>query len=159
MDKINRILLIIITCLLVLILAVLLFKRSSVVQNQIPPKGNPIDQQPLLKKDFTRSIILGEQFTAKKGQIFTVNNSYGDTFVITDFLNVTCSSGGECFLPTSKQIVYKIQTATVPGQQVGKEFNSLKESDLANMPYYVVVKRSDYKTYADVVIESQGKGN
>ncbi len=105
----------------------------------------------------SKTITLGQEFTAHKGDVFTVEGSYGDTFEITDFYYHPCPAGSQCIW-SGLDVFYKITTATVKGQQIGKVYiKDQPTQHLTDSPYTVFVKDSDYKTYAKIILETQGK--
>lgn len=88
-------------------------------------------------------VKLGEEFTLSKGETARVMglNVY---LTLKDFIYAPCPPGAQCFW-SGLAVVYELKVD-------GKVYES-SWGNLANdAPYMVVVKNSDYKSYATFVI-------
>jgi len=90
-----------------------------------------------------KMISLGEEFTLKKGETARIKNL--NVFLkVKDFIYSPCPKGAQCFW-SGLAVVYEL---TVDGKVYGSSFdNPPREA-----PYDVLVKKTDYKTYATFVI-------
>lgn len=90
----------------------------------------------------TISVELGKEFRLKKGEIAAVAGTKA-TVRITKFINSPCPKGARCVW--SGQAVYT--ELTVDGKVVPS-----KEKD---PPFVVAVKKSDYKTFAVLLVTAR----
>ncbi|MBP9715170.1 MAG: hypothetical protein KBD52_01625 [Candidatus Pacebacteria bacterium] len=108
-----------------------------------------------------KTINLGTEFSIKKGEKVVIENHYGATFKLTDFYYHPCPEGAQCIW-SGLDVFYEIQLPEVKnsdGSIMQKAKLFVKNEPLQStkdMPFSITVKDSDYKTYAKVILQSQG---
>jgi len=111
----------------------------------LPPSTSVTPTQtPITDSESSRVMVsLGEEFTLKKGETARVKDL--NVFLkVKDFIYSPCPRGAQC-LWSGLAVVYEL---TVDGIVYGSSLDNPPR----DAPYDVLVKKTDYKTYATFVI-------
>lgn len=164
-SKLHTILLII----LIILVGVAIWKFSTRQVVYVPeiPKEDPTpinEPDPVRPPTYRQTVALGEEFRIKLGEQVIIADSYGATFKLTGFYNHPCPPNALC-LWSGLDVFYEIQTPTIKNpdgsiQQQGRLYvKNQPLQHIDNAPFSVIVRDSDYTTYATIVLEIQGQGN
>ena len=90
------------------------------------------------------TVSLGQEFTLKRGETARVNNL--NVFLkVKDFIHSPCPKGSQCIW-SGLAVVYELIVD-------GKIYNAPMGNLPSETPYNVLIKNTDYKTYATFIIE------
>lgn len=135
----------------VVVLIALGITLATTRNNPLPDTGKPSSN---------KIVYVGQSFHMTPGQTGTIADSYGATFQLTGFYYHPCPANVNCIW-SGLDIFYTIEIPEVTNadgsiQQHAAVYtkDSLKIPD--GIPFAVSVKDSDYKTYAELVLQKKG---
>lgn len=99
-----------------------------------------------------RTVTLGQEFTIQQGEQVIIAGTDGAKFKLTGFYNHPCPPNANCIW-SGLDVFYEIKVSDM----IYTKNQPLQHLD--NAPFMVIVRDSDYTTYAKVVLEIQGQGN
>lgn len=127
-------------------------------KNNSEPKFPIKDAESNPSKELQK-ISLGQEFNIKHGEQVIISDSYGATFKLTGFYNNPCPTNAMCIW-SGLDIFYEIQLPVAQSIQKAQKFiKNQPQQNTTQFPFYVIVKNSDYKTYASIVLQGVGHGN
>lgn len=112
-----------------------------------PPTSTTPQIPPKIESDTGAiTVLLGEEFILKKGETARIKDL--NVFLkVKDFINSPCPKGSQCIW-SGLAVVYEL---TVDG----KVYISSFDNPLREAPYDVLIKKTDYKTYAVFIVNSR----
>lgn len=133
------------TVLLGLILIVVIALGVTILRQNENPVIDP-------ETDQVREVILGQEFTLQENGQVTIKDWPDATFKLTGFYYHPCPQNANCSW-SGLDVFYEMRN----GGRIYKKDKPLERFEDA--PWVVIVKDSDYETYAKIVLQQQGKHN
>ena len=109
-----------------------------------------------------RTVTLGQEFTIQQGEQVVIAGTDGAKFKLTGFYNHPCPPNAQCIW-SGLDVFYEIEIPEIITSDVHQEAKTyIKDQPMQhinNAPFSVILRDSDYTTYATIVLQQQGWGN